>query len=478
MTSAELPLRERFGQLAVRLAGYFSAVVVTIATADETGVHIEYALEDGAERPPNNLLLDLDPATAAVVSTGAPVAYLRAEDWPPGADAMTAHRPAPALESALFVPILFVGSCIGVLSVQSRERDAYDERDTSLLEACALYVGAWLYDQRGRQEATRLERIASTDALTGLANRRAFDEAFSAEWRRCRRHGLALSLLLLDVDFFKSYNDEYGHVPGDRCLRDVARAIAACAKRPGDITARYGGEEFAVVLPGADAKGAITVGESIRSAIAALAIPHHGSSLGYVSVSIGASTVLAADTFDADEFLRRADEMLYAAKKAGRNRVVAQGYGSHGAAALPRAEPASQPQQKNLPLQVTTFIGRAGELREASYLLAQTRLLTLVGTGGVGKTRMALRIADEASERFADGTWFVDLSPLTDGQFVPVAALSAMEIDEPNASSATAVLLGHLKDRSALIVQDNCEHVISAAADAADCLFARDPAYA
>ncbi|HVA34416.1 MAG TPA: diguanylate cyclase, partial [Candidatus Baltobacteraceae bacterium] len=409
-----------------------------------------------------------DSGTAALLSTGTAMLYRRAGDWPPGVGMMTVHSLARPMESGLFVPILFVGKCIGVLSVQSREPQAFDERDGSLLEACALYVGAWLYDLRGREETTRLERIATTDSLTGLANRRAFDEGFAAEWRRCRRHGLAVSLLMLDVDFFKSYNDRYGHVAGDACLRDVARTIAAAVKRPGDIAARYGGEEFAIVLPGADSAGAIAVGEAIRESLAKLSIAHQGSSLGYVSASIGAATVLPADVMEPDELVRLADTLLYAAKNAGRNRIAAHGYQSHSDAALARSEPSREPHATNVPAQVTTFIGRQAELNEARRLLSQTRVLTLAGSGGVGKTRLALRLAGESTDRFPDGVWFVDLSPLIDGDFVAVTALSAMQVHEPSGSSSVAAVTDRLAQASALIVLDNCEHVIAGAAELAD----------
>ena len=151
LTSADLPLRQLFAQLALTLAGYFGASIVIVATAGDAGIHVEYALEDGSERPPDDLTFEPDAVTSAVIGTFAPILYRRADEWSPGITAMTARH--SAIESALFVPILFVGRCIGVLSLQSPERDAFDARDAHLLEACALYVGAWLYSQRGREEA-------------------------------------------------------------------------------------------------------------------------------------------------------------------------------------------------------------------------------------------------------------------------------------------------------------------------------------
>jgi len=168
-----------------------------------------------------------------------------------------------------------------------------------------------------------LARLSLTDGLTGLANRRRFDEYIDLEWKRHRREGQPLSVLMGDVDFFKKYNDAHGHQAGDRCLSAVAQAIRGAVKRPADLPARYGGEEFVVVLPGTHAEGARHVGELIRVAVEGLGLPHPTSAAaGHVTLSIGVATLVPGDGTPAD-LTRLADEALYRAKEQGRNRVVA-----------------------------------------------------------------------------------------------------------------------------------------------------------
>ena len=175
----------------------------------------------------------------------------------------------------------------------------------------------------------RLAAQANTDQLTNLANRRRFDEALEQEWQRSAREQTPLSLLLLDVDRFKLYNDRYGHQAGDRCLAAVAAALRACGRRPGDLVARYGGEEFAILLPGTPVEGATQRAEAIRAAVQALAREHGGNApAGVVTASLGAATCYPrADNraLTAEKVIQMADEGLYAAKRTGRNKVVHYG---------------------------------------------------------------------------------------------------------------------------------------------------------
>nr|WP_279653808.1 diguanylate cyclase [Pseudomonas morbosilactucae] len=168
-----------------------------------------------------------------------------------------------------------------------------------------------------------LEVLASEDKLTGLANRRRFDAFLDVEFQRAKRSGLPLSLILIDVDFFKRYNDHYGHLAGDECLKNISRLIQACVGRPGDMVARYGGEEIAVVLPNTDEAGARRVAEAIRHDIERAGLPHQGSPLGMITVSAGGATCLGADeTCHQERLIELADQALYAAKSAGRNRTA------------------------------------------------------------------------------------------------------------------------------------------------------------
>ncbi len=168
-----------------------------------------------------------------------------------------------------------------------------------------------------------LQRLVTIDGLTEVANRRGFEEYFYQEWQRMKREQHPLSLILCDVDFFKSYNDTYGHRAGDRCLSKIAQTIKDIVKRPGDLVARYGGEEFAVILPNTDTQGATYVAANICDAIRKLAIPHQNSLVSsYVTLSAGFTTETPQTNSDLEEMIAAADRALYQAKTAGRDRFV------------------------------------------------------------------------------------------------------------------------------------------------------------
>ena len=170
------------------------------------------------------------------------------------------------------------------------------------------------------QRAEVLEKLVTSDSLTGIPNRRAFDKTREQEWARGMRSGLPLSFCMIDIDFFKQFNDHYGHGLGDECLKQVAGALRGCVQRPGDFVARYGGEEFAAILPATDQAGAVQFGQRLHDALAALKYPHAFSSVAdHVTISIGIATVVPRADLTPDMLLRSADEMLYAAKRAGRN---------------------------------------------------------------------------------------------------------------------------------------------------------------
>ena len=168
----------------------------------------------------------------------------------------------------------------------------------------------------------RLKTIATQDGLTGLANRRSFDEVFDREWQRAAREKSSLGLIMMDVDKFKVFNDVYGHQAGDECLCAVARAIESALLRPADFAARYGGEEFVVVLPGTDEAGAIEVAERVRQSVAAVGLKHRGNAGGIVTISAGVWAAGTAPPANPRDALKCADANLYAAKAAGRNRVM------------------------------------------------------------------------------------------------------------------------------------------------------------
>ncbi len=171
--------------------------------------------------------------------------------------------------------------------------------------------------------AAELETMVCTDSLTGIANRRFFDRTMDDEWSRAKRSRHMISLILLDVDFFKNYNDNYGHQAGDRCLKKVAQALIRHARRPGDLAARYGGEEFALILPGLESAKAMQIANNIQMYIESLQIPHEHSDAGtMVTVSLGVATLTLDQHMAKSMIIELADKALYRAKDNGRNTVV------------------------------------------------------------------------------------------------------------------------------------------------------------
>ena len=221
------------------------------------------------------------------------------------------------------IPVLFVSSC--------------DEEED---EARGLSVGAIDYiikpirpsivqaRVRNHIELKRsrdlLQRLTTQDHLTGISNRRRFDDSLHAEWQRAARTQTPVSLIAIDIDHFKAYNDHYGHPGGDQCLIEVARALAACVTRPTDLVARWGGEEFGCLLPSTDKIGASRLAEQMRAAIEVLGLEHAQSPTHrHVTISLGVSTAIPEADEPAQALVDMADAALYEAKGAGRNRFVA-----------------------------------------------------------------------------------------------------------------------------------------------------------
>jgi diguanylate cyclase (GGDEF)-like protein len=168
-----------------------------------------------------------------------------------------------------------------------------------------------------------LERLSTLDTLTGIANRRRFDEVLRQEWKRAARDGTPLSLIYCDIDLFKGYNDSHGHQAGDECLLRVARAIAEAVRRPADLAARYGGEEFVILLVDTALAGAVILAERMRERVESLRIGHRTSGISaFLTVSFGVATLVPRPGVRPEDLIDRADRALYAAKQKGRNRVV------------------------------------------------------------------------------------------------------------------------------------------------------------
>jgi len=167
-----------------------------------------------------------------------------------------------------------------------------------------------------------LKELSAMDGLTGIANRRRFDQCLDYEWSRSRRSQTPVSLVMADIDFFKAYNDHYGHLAGDACLKRVAGTLREASRRPADIPARYGGEEFAILLPETSADGALFVAESLQKMVKCQNILHAFSAVAHcVTLSIGVATIIPGDSQLGSDLIKSADESLYAAKQKGRNRI-------------------------------------------------------------------------------------------------------------------------------------------------------------
>lgn len=262
------------------------------------------ALQQMRDEPPDLVLLDAEMPEMS------------------GQEVCRAMKADPDLKN---IPVVFVTSHSHVdAEVESLAAGAADFISKPVNEAILL---ARVKTQlRLKTFADELRRVAAVDGLTGLANRRTFDSQLKLEWSRTARTGNSLSLILLDVDHFKKYNDHYGHPAGDRCLRQVAEALGGQARRSTDLAARVGGEEFALLLPDTDAAGAHDAAERIRAAVAGLSIAHAASTTAsHVTVSIGVATCQPNTTNQPrtfEDLLDQSDQALYAAKSQGRNRVA------------------------------------------------------------------------------------------------------------------------------------------------------------
>ena len=237
-----------------------------------------------------------------------------------GHEALAEIRRAPELADT---PIIFVtADGRDELEVHSIELGAVDFV-TKPVHAKILITRIKSHIEiKNRQDGLR--KLALIDGLTGIPNRRQFDETLDREWRRTMRDGGWLSLAMIDIDYFKQFNDTYGHSAGDDCLKSVAEQIVSCLQRPADLAARFGGEEFACVLPQTDLPGAKLVGDSMYQRMRDAAIPHTQSEVAdHLTVSIGIVSVSSGSDVQAVSIIEAADRLLYGAKQAGRNRVCA-----------------------------------------------------------------------------------------------------------------------------------------------------------
>ncbi len=211
---------------------------------------------------------------------------------------------------------------IGRKDEASRWSLTQQEQVKILVDEVAIALDHCLRHETLKQKKHELQALALTDSLTGLANRRRFDHYFEAEWQRLARERQPLTLILCDIDYFKRYNDYYGHPTGDICLSQVSDVLMCCIRRPADLVARYGGEEFAVVLPNTDTEGGHNVALAIQNQLAQAALPHCTSGVGEtVTLTMGIATVVPHHDLDSQDLLQAADLALYHAKQQGRDRI-------------------------------------------------------------------------------------------------------------------------------------------------------------
>jgi len=473
LLASDVPLRDVFSQFCRLLSSVIDASRVFIALHEKSSLRIVYMLVDGTVGVPKNADIHGGSESSAVLQSGQSIIKRTASDWsePRTTKQLEGASDGADAVSAIYVPLKFGPDIIGVLSVQSPVADAYDNADVELLETCALYLAVRVHDARQENLNRALQGLVSSDGLTGVANRRTFDERLVTEWKRCIKAKSQLAIVFVDVDYFKAFNDSYGHIAGDACLQQVAHALSACVKRTNDVLARYGGEEFAAILPSTTLVEAIIVAERMREAVEAMHIDHDGSTLGRVSISLGVASVMANSHLEPMSVVKLADEAAYQAKEGGRNRVAAPpDYESNSLPALRR-----QAARHNLPLQLTRFLGRERELAEVRKLLGDIRLVTLSGSGGIGKTRLALEAARGRIGTFGEGVWLVDLARLEDPALVPAALAAAMELDATEQTPSMDLVVTALRSKHALLIFDNCEHLSDACGRLVEALLLEAP---
>ena len=320
-------LREVLGRIARFVQERFDLAVSAIVVANEAGTEWEHRAI--ACRPGIQMLARKRwPVSAGVVGrairTGEPQLVL---DTAADADFFGLDR---NIQCEYVVPLKFQGRTLGAFNVESDDHAVLSEENLELFRTLAEQVVGpielALVNQKLQRANSELAALARRDPLTGVANRRQFDEVLDAEWRRARRARHRLALVIADVDQFKAYNDACGHQAGDLCLQRVAQALSTVAHRAGDLVARYGGEEFAIIFPGLELESAELLAEAMRRAVEQLGLPHPTSTVdAVVTVSLGVAsrTPLRGDTSAA--LVHETDVALYRAKAAGRNRVVVAG---------------------------------------------------------------------------------------------------------------------------------------------------------
>jgi diguanylate cyclase (GGDEF)-like protein len=358
---------------------------------------------------------------------------------------------APA-ERGVGIALVHDGEMLGSLAVELAEPHAGESLAT--LRLLAAPIAAAVACRLRREERVELGRFARIDALCRIPNRLAFEERLRAAWSRCRERETTLAVALVDIDFFKAFNDRYGHVAGDRALRRVASLFAE--ESPGGtgmFAARYGGEEFVIIFEGIDAPAAFIQAQNWLEKLTALGIEHGGTTLGYVSASVGVGAMVPSSDRAPVELIEEADRCLYRAKNLGRNRICAGDLASQGAVVTRRsaARPAAASADPTL--------GRDADLARILAALRHTRTLTLVGPPGIGKSRLLQLVADAAKRQF-ERVILVAAERLRSGTHPAAAIASLLDLAVGPAGLLDSVTEA-LADQETLLLLDGGEDAAS-----------------
>jgi len=437
---------------------------------------------DGDEKSRTTIVMDalrsalaaLASATAAGQTLAQTVAFIESEfALALGAEGVTirigdAERVSPPRAWTETVSLILDGRSLGFATFRFRSAPGDAQRDCIRALAAPLAVLLAWRGQTGERD--RLHGLLRTDALTGLANRMSFDERLDAAWRSASDRGASLSVALLDIDYFKIYNDMNGHVAGDDCLRAVAAMLATEAGRENGFIARYGGEEFGFIAEGLSPAQSVAAVGRLVAAFEDRPIEHRGSTLGRISISAGVASGIPSPSNTIADFVRESDRSLYRAKALGRNRICAGTYASRGAVVSRHARSVSGP-----PVFEDTTVGREADIARVIAALRQARMISLVGPPGIGKSRLACLAGIAAQQLMSDGVAYVDFSLLS-AECEPAALIGASLEIALEAGDVREELCDAVKERHALIVLDNVpESSARRVAELCDALLAAAP---
>lgn len=312
-------------------------------------IHYDYLIEDGKRLYNVAIPLSRDNSFAVWCFKNRKEIMVNSDQMMPlGTVSHFTSTVGALMPAIMFYPLIVEDEMIGIITVQSRIREVYTKQTLNTLGTLTSYLSVAIQNaqkserlhreilqrEAAQQELHKLNQelaaLSEKDGLTGIANRRRFDEFYQQEWSRSARAQEPLTLMMIDIDYFKQFNDTYGHISGDEMIIRIAGLIGASVKRTSDLVARYGGDEFIVLLSNTCEAGALTVAQSIQSTLRDLEIEHASAPLGKVTLSIGLSTCVPSKDLAQSELIQSVDAALYEAKQSGRNQIVSCGSGDSG----------------------------------------------------------------------------------------------------------------------------------------------------